>query len=206
MKTLEPSKMEKRTKENYKIVITGGPGGGKTTSLDLIQREYKNEVKIVPEAATMLFEHGFNRETEFERVKLMQTAIYRMQLNLEVSFQSLNQKKLLVCDRGTLDGLAYWPNSEESFFKTIGSSSEKEIARYDAVIFLQTAAASGEDIKSNNPYRLEDANLATALDEKLKSIWQRHPNFHYVPTNASFMRKIAHALITINHVLDKMKS
>lgn len=192
-------------KENFKIVITGGPGGGKTTALDLIQRELKKDVKVVPEAATMLFEHGLGRESEFEKIKLLQCAIYDMQLNLENSFHSLNPDSLLICDRGTLDGLAYWPNSEESFFENIGSSSEKEIARYDAVIFFQTAAASGEDIKSNNPYRLEDAMHATKLDEKLKEVWQRHPNFHYVPTSASFMRKINHGLITIGHVLEKMK-
>ena len=30
------------------IVVTGGPGGGKTTALDLFQRELKSAVKIVP--------------------------------------------------------------------------------------------------------------------------------------------------------------
>jgi predicted ATPase len=194
-----------KKKEKFKIVITGGPGGGKTTALDLIQRELKKEVKVVPEAATMLFEHGLSRENEFDKVKLLQVAIYKMQLNLEESFHSLHPDRLLICDRGSLDGLAYWPNSEASFFETIQSTSEEEFGRYDAVIFFQTAAATGEDIKSNNPYRYEDASLAIKLDEKLKEVWQRHPNFHYVPSNSSFMRKINHGLITINHVLDKMK-
>lgn len=197
--------MNSKKKENFKIVITGGPGGGKTTAVDLIQREFKKGVKVVPEAATMLFEHGLDREKEFEKVKLLQCAIYRMQLNLEESFHSLYPDRLLVCDRGTLDGLAYWPNSEDGFFETIASTSKEEMARYDAVIFFQTSAATGEDIKSNNPYRSEDSILATKLDEKLKEVWQRHPNFHYVPSNASFMRKITHGLITINHVLEKMK-
>ncbi len=142
--------MNAKKKEHYKIVITGGPGGGKTTALDLIQREYKHEVKVVPEAATMLFEHGLHRETEFQKVKLIQSAIYRMQLNLEDSFHALNPDRLLLCDRGTLDGLAYWPNSEESFFKSIQSTSDAEIARYDAVIFFETAAVGGISIEGGN--------------------------------------------------------
>lgn len=191
-------------KDQLKIVITGGPGGGKTTALDLIQRELKTDVKIVPEAATMLFEHGLCREVLPERVKLLQLAIYKMQGALEDSFHSLHQQKLLICDRGALDGLAYWPGGEDSFFEAVNSTNDKEIARYDAVIFFQSSAAHGEDVKSNNPYRSEDSVAATQLDEKLKLIWQRHPNFHYIPADSSFMRKIAHGLITINNVLEKM--
>jgi predicted ATPase len=185
-----------------KIVITGGPGGGKTTALDLFQREFKSGVKIVPEAATMLFEYGLHREINPERLKLLQSAIYKMQLTLEASFHHLNQDRLLICDRGTLDGIAYWPGEETDFFKTIGSTRESEVSRYDAVIFFQSAAGREEDIKSNNPFRYEDAPLAKLLDEKLKLVWQRHPNFHYVPSDSSFMRKIARGLLTINSVLD----
>jgi adenylate kinase len=51
------------------IVVTGGPGGGKTTALDLFQRELKTAVKIVPEAATLLFGHGLDRETQNDHAK-----------------------------------------------------------------------------------------------------------------------------------------
>lgn len=190
--------------ENFKIVITGGPGGGKTTALDLIQREFRSRVKIVPEAATLLFEHGLRREENPERQKMLQHGIYKMQLSLEDTFHSLHSDRLLVCDRGTLDGLAYWPDGEADYFNRIGSTIEREIARYDAVIFFQSSAASGDDIKSNNPYRWEDAVLANELDQKLQAVWKRHPNYNFVPTNPSFMLKLAHGLITINEVLTAM--
>lgn len=192
-------------KDNLKIVITGGPGGGKTTALDLFQREFKKEVKIVPEAATMLFEYGVEKECCPDKLVLLQQSIYEMQRTLESGFRRMYPDRLLVCDRGTLDGLAYWPEHEGSFFETVGTTLEEELARYDAVIFFQTSASHGEDIKSNNPYRSEDSKAATELDQKLKSVWERHPNFHYVPNNSSFMRKIAHGLLTINFVLDTMK-
>ncbi|NDI06057.1 MAG: hypothetical protein EBY58_07285 [Rhodobacteraceae bacterium] len=44
-----------------KIVLTGGPGGGKTTAADLFRRELGEKVVVVPEAATMLFSGGFPR-------------------------------------------------------------------------------------------------------------------------------------------------
>ncbi|MFZ4715851.1 MAG: AAA family ATPase [Bacteriovoracaceae bacterium] len=187
-------------KKIVKIAITGGPGGGKTTALDLFQRELQNKVKVVPEAATMLFHYGIKRESETERIKLLQQEIYRMQLNLEDSIARLHPERLLVCDRGTLDGIAYWPGPEADFFTTIGSSFEQEADRYDAVIFFQTAVKNAEDVTSNNPFRSEGPSAATILDEKLKQVWQRHPNFHYVPTDSSFLKKITTGLFTINQV------
>lgn len=41
-----------------RIVLTGGPGGGKTTALDLIRREFAGKIASVPEAATMIFSGG----------------------------------------------------------------------------------------------------------------------------------------------------
>ena len=186
------------------IVVTGGPGGGKTTALDLFQRELKSAVKIVPEAATLLFGHGLDRDVGNEDRKLLQRSIYRMQISLEGIFRDFYADRLLICDRGTLDGLAYWPDTDESYFESISTSFEAEISRYRAVIFFQTAAIHGEDVKSNNPYRTEDSRTAVALDTKLERVWSRHHDFHYIPAQLSFMAKINHGLETIAHVLKQM--
>lgn len=186
------------------IVVTGGPGGGKTTVLDLFQRELKSAVKIVPEAATMLFGHGLDRDVGNEDRKLLQRSIYRMQVSLEEIFRDFYADRLLICDRGTLDGLAYWPDTDESYFETVGTSLEAEVSRYRAVIFFQTAAIHGEDVKSNNPYRTEDSRTAVDLDTKLERVWSRHHDFHYIPAQLSFMAKINHGLETIAHVLKQM--
>lgn len=187
-----------------KIVVTGGPGGGKTTALDLFQREFMDKVKIVPEAATILYKSGLSRETETERLLLLQKSIFDMQITMEDIYRRLHDECLLVCDRGTLDGLAYWPLDEESFFKKNNTDLETEMGKYDAVIFFQTGATYGQDMSSNNPYRSEDNEKAIRLDEKLKQVWERHPNFHYIPSDTSFMRKITHGLLTINGVLQKL--
>ena len=65
----------------YRIVVTGGPGGGKTTAADLFRREMAGKVAVVPEAATILFGGGFPRGGPAQRAA--QVAIYQVQRNLE---------------------------------------------------------------------------------------------------------------------------
>lgn len=188
------------------IVVTGGPGGGKTTALDLFQRELKSAVKIVPEAATLLFGHGLDRRVGDADPLPLQRSIYRMQTGLEAIFRDCYPERLLICDRGTLDGLAYWPGVEAEYFASLATSYEREAARYGAVIFFQSAAIQGEDVRSNNPYRSEDSRTAAALDERLRRVWERHPGFHYIPTEASFMRKINRGLEAIAGAMESMRT
>jgi len=136
----------------------------------------------------------------------LQRSIYRMQVGLEEIFRGFYSDRLLICDRGTLDGLAYWPDGEAGYFAAIESSFEREAARYQAVIFFQSAAIHGEDVKSNNPYRSEDSQTARALDDRLHRVWERHPNFHYIPTETSFMRKINRGLEAISGVLATLQA
>ena len=189
-----------------KIVITGGPGAGKTTALDMFKRELNSQISIVPEAATMLFNAGVKKETDPNRIKLLQKAIYQTQTNIEGVYRCLYPETLLICDRGTLDGLAYWPNTQEDFFKQINSSYEIELARYDAVIFFQSGAADAHDMKSNNPFRSETTHEAMTLDEKLQEVWRKHPSFHFVPTSRSFIEKINKGIDTIRHVLAEIEN
>lgn len=183
-----------------KIVLTGGPGGGKTTALDLFRREIK-DVAIVPEAATLLFQNGILHPMNTDELKRTQLSIYYMQKNLEKIYRNQFPDKSLVCDRGCLDSLAYWPENNESFLKEVNSSFEEQLNRYDAVIFFESAACSGEDIQSNNPYRLEDKKQAIALNNKLKEIWKSHPKFYFVGSESSFIDKISFGVKTIKSVL-----
>jgi broad-specificity NMP kinase len=53
-------------------VVTGGPGGGKTTAADLFRRELGERVVVVPEAATLLFMGGFPRSNDAQARKAAQ--------------------------------------------------------------------------------------------------------------------------------------
>ncbi len=184
-----------------RIVLTGGPGGGKTTALDLIRREFCGKIATVPEAATMIFSGGIRRAKTPEVLKAQQVAIFNLQKNLEDIQRAAHPDCLILCDRGSLDGLAYWPESNEDFFKQMNTRLAQELARYDAVIFFETAARSGESIRSNNPVRNESEQAAIELDKKLKQVWSQHPNFNLVGSSESFIRKVMFGIMTVENVI-----
>ncbi len=184
-----------------RILLTGGPGGGKTTALDLFRREFCGRIASVPEAATMIFSGGIERSTKKDVISAHQIAIFNLQKHLEHAVRTMHPDKLILCDRGSLDGLAYWPSSEQDFFTTMHSTLEYELSRYDAVIFFETAAKSSQDIKSNNPIRNESNEKAIELDQKLQAIWGQHHNFNFIPSSESFIKKIMLGVCTIEEVI-----
>lgn len=185
-----------------RIVLTGGPGGGKTTALDLIRREFLGKIATVPEAATMIFSGGIERSSNDQILKTQQIAIFNLQKHLEDIQRAMFKHSIILCDRGSLDGLAYWPESDNSFFQSMHTSLEEELLRYDAVIFFESAAKSGESIKSNNPIRNESEQSAIDLDNKLQAIWSKHPNFNLIHSSASFINKVMFGIKTIEKIME----
>lgn len=191
-----------------RIVLTGGPGGGKTTAADLFRREFEGEVILVPEAATLLFSGGFPRHSEPSALRAAQRAIFYVQRGLEETQSAAHPGRILLCDRGTVDGAAYWPQENgdhHEFFNSVGTSLDDELARYDAVIFFESAAVGGMDIHSNNPTRIEGLSESVALDSELHGLWSRHPNFTFIPHNASFFKKITFALAALEGIVSQLR-
>jgi predicted ATPase len=188
-----------------RIVLTGGPGGGKTTAADLFRREIGERVVIVPEAATLLFLGGFPRSKEPAALRSAQCAVYHVQKHLENAQSALYPDRVLLCDRGTIDGAAYWPGDPLEYFAAVGTSFEAELARYDAVLFFETAAAGGLSVEGGNPARIESNAEALALDLRLRSLWAQHPRFMLVPHNVSFVRKIMMGLALLEGVVAQLR-
>jgi len=184
-----------------RIVLTGGPGGGKTTACDLFRRELHPDVTVVAEAATLLFSGGFPRLATPAAIRSTQLAIYHVQRHQEDVQSSLHPSGLLLCDRGTVDGAAYWPGTPAEFFEVAGTSLEAELRRYDAVLFFETAAGLRTSISSGNPWRIESEPEAAQLDQRLQDLWSQHPRFVLVRHEPSFMAKIAHGLEALRTVI-----
>ena len=70
-------------RSHYRIAMTGGPGGGKTTAADLFRRELGEAIVVVPETATILFTGGFPRVGNPEARMATQRAIFHDQVELE---------------------------------------------------------------------------------------------------------------------------
>lgn len=185
-----------------RIVLTGGPGGGKTTAADLYRREIGERVVVVHEAATMLFAGGFPRSTEGHARRSAQCAIYHVQRHLEDVQAALYPERILLCDRGTIDGAAYWP--DDGFFDAVGSTERDELDRYDAVMFFETAAVGGISIEGGNPTRIETIEEAMRIDARLRELWSKHPRFVLVPHHTSFMNKIMQGLGALQDIVAQL--
>ena len=61
-----------------------------------------------------------------------------MQREAEALVIEERQVAVALCDRGTVDELAYWPDPVSTFWEEVGSTLEAELGRYHAVIHLRT--------------------------------------------------------------------
>ena len=190
----------------YKIVITGGPCGGKSTSLERIVKEMTAKgfrVFSVPEIPTLVVQAGgmilmskFNMQ---ERIRF-QSLLIRFQMYAEDYFTRLAEMSkspsIILCDRGACDPAAYV--SKEEFQAIMDEEgwtwTTLRDRRYDRVIHLVTAAIGAEDFYtlSNNNARHEGIDLARELDHKTLNAWTGHPHITVCPNNKgeSFDQKI----------------
>lgn len=188
-----------------RVVITGGPAAGKTSAIHLIKKRFPSfadRLCLVPESATILYTGGFVRSSHPEVVVAAQEAIFNIQESLERSYEILNPDKLLVCDRGTLDGAAYWPGGVDAFFAHFGTTKSQEYRRYDAVLFFETSAVGVFKGAKGNPCRSEDREEAIRIDRKLQSIYEDHPNFHYIAHCDRFEEKLQQGKQTLLELIE----
>lgn len=182
-----------------RVVLTGGPGAGKTALLELIRQSFCTHVRILPEAASIVFGGGFPREDDEPCRRAAQRAIFHIQRELEASGDSHNPAVVL-CDRGTIDGLAYWPGAENDLWSSVRTSFEAELARYDAVIHLRTPALE-HGYNHQNPLRTESADVAAQVDRRIAQAWASHPRRFTIDSASDFLDKAARALAVLREEL-----
>ena len=179
--------------ESRRIVLTGGPGAGKTVVAQAIVERHPDRFVLVPEAATQMYAI---LQTRWDRLDLegrrdVQRRIYRLQREQEDRIFQANPQKILLLDRGTIDGAAYWPEGPEEYWKDLQSTVALELDRYDAIIWLQTAAVLGlYDGDASNTCRFEDPATAIASGVLLTKLWGCDPNIKKVDAFANLQDKI----------------
>ena len=174
-----------------RIVLTGGPGAGKTAVLELVRHALCRHLRVLPEAASIVFGGGFPREPGDGARRAAQRAIFHVQRELEAATVA-SGIAIALCDRGTVDGAAYWPGPGE-LWPAVATTLDAELARYDAVIHLRTPAA-GSGYDHSNPLRVETAAEAHALDERIAAAWARHPRRFEVAPSQDFLAKATRAV------------
>jgi predicted ATPase len=181
------------------VVLTGGPGAGKTAVLELVKKYLCSHVAILPEAASIIYGGGFVRRDTLPARKAGQRAILHVQRELERLTIEEGNCGVILCDRGTLDGLAYWPEDASSFLQDLGIDWAKELNRYYAVIHLRTPPAN--EYNHHNPVRTETACEAVGVDRRIETAWNGHPRRSYVDSSTDFFEKAQEAIRLIRAFL-----
>ena len=190
---------KQNTFSQLKIVFTGGPSAGKTRILQVLEKNFCSQVRVVPEVATILYSGGFPRWDDYWSKIHTQRAIFKLQLELEELMIKRFSSYHLLLDRGVLDGLAYWPSSSEEFFHSLGYTEEELYLRYDAVIHLDPAPPEEFDI--SNPIRRENFNESLLLNDKIKNIWMRHKRYVHISSKKNFFEKVTQVELLIEQWL-----
>jgi predicted ATPase len=187
-----------------RIVLTGGPGAGKTVISRLLADRHPNLFALVPEAATQVYDALQTRwdKLDIEGRRDVQRKIYRLQVDQEDRTAAAHPDKVLLLDRGTIDGAAYWPEGPEDYWQDVGSTLDAELKRYDAVILLESSAALGlYDGDASNFCRFEDAAAAVESGKLLHRLWSGHPKLIVVNACASLEEKIARVESVLNEIV-----
>src|SRR4051794_31788836 len=111
-----------------RIVLTGGPGSGKTVVSRRIAAANPGRFVLVPEAATQVYTL---LNTRWDRLDVngrrdAQRRMYRLQLEQEQRIAEEHPDKSLLLDRGTIDGATYWPDGPDDFWRDVGTTLDRE--------------------------------------------------------------------------------
>lgn len=181
-----------------RIVLTGGPGAGKTAVLELVRQYFCQHVIVLPESAGILFGGGFPRGIAADERACAQRAIFHVQRELETWAWAHDGSAIVLCDRGTVDGAAYWPGPG-TLWSSVGTTREDEMRRYDAVIHLRTPGLPAYN--HSNPLRVETVAEAALIDERITEAWADHPRRFVVASTDDFLHKAHSALAIIRELL-----
>jgi CYTH domain-containing protein/predicted ATPase len=189
----------------HRIVLTGGPCGGKSTALALLRERISSlgfNVYLVPEAPTLLASGGVDlRGVPVERLIGHEANIAALMMALEDAFtdaaRASGRPAVVFCDRGVMDVRAYMPPAAWQALLdergwTVPAVRDR---RYDAVIHLVTAALGAEAFYTtqNNAARTETPAEARELDARVARAWVGHPRLRVIDNSTNFEHKVRRA-------------
>lgn len=184
-----------------KIVLTGGPCAGKSTSISKIKRKFEEEgfiVLVVNETATELINMGIRPfgENKIDMYEF-QRYVFAYQLNKEKLIdryisQNINKDILVLYDRSIIDNKSYVSKEEFKRLLTEFNMTEADIFnRYDMAIHLLTAAKDTNFYTlENNAARSESKEEAIIQDNKTLKCYLGFPHHIIIDNSTDFENKV----------------
>lgn len=205
--------------KSISVLLTGGPGGGKSSALACLRDRLTRrgfQVLVVPETATPLFSNSGGYDPAWHGTKKhvdLQKILTRYQLDQEKAFRGLAQLRdkpyVLLHDRGCLDGRLFCTEAE--WAETLEALDVKEadlLKNYDLVIHM-TTCASGSTNKfyefgpgSSNPARYHNAEQAIETDVQAQQIYKAHPQVRVVANFPEFQDKLDTVVRYVTEAVD----
>ncbi|MHB8958936.1 MAG: AAA family ATPase [Candidatus Limnocylindrales bacterium] len=131
------------TNARPRFVLTGGPGGGKSTLIEELRVDPTWADRFVAWPETVSF-------ARFAGIQPTEKLFERVVVNLAVALEDAldraldpTDRRVILCHRGSLDALAFWRQrgwSPGEFYAFTRTTREGHYARYAGVIHLVTAA------------------------------------------------------------------
>lgn len=195
----------------FKIVLTGGPCGGKTTGQARLCTFFENlgwKVYRVPETASILLGGGVKfSDLSASDAYTFQENLLKTMLQIEDTYfalaESCGKNSLVICDRGAMDATAFV--SEEDCRRIMSTNGWNQIDlrdnRYNLVIHMVSAAVGAEQFYTTLHHCCRDESLAEAQerDRKAAEAWIGHPYFDVIDNSTDFETKIGRMIVAVCH-------
>ena len=180
--------------QRRRIVLTGGPGAGKTAILELIRQSFCAHVKVLPESASILFGMGFCGQTRRPR--------HGRPSERSITCSTSWKKPLMRTDhRPSCCAIA----ARSMGWRTGPGRTTLERGRHD------TSGGAGAvrcrdpspdawavvRLRSFEPLERGECTAGLALDRSIAAAWEPHPHRFIIESAADFLEKARQAL----HVL-----
>lgn len=159
--------------KTYKIVLTGGPCGGKTESLEFLSEKLIEEgftVNIIEETANSLFKLGYIPNKNIS-VFDFQNLLFKIQFLKE--YNGEGKSKILLCDRGLLDGKVYTSKDDFQKILDINKIDEQNIFKtYDCALYFKSISYDYPNLFIKK--RISESPETGMLRDKMcKDIWSK---------------------------------
>ena len=168
-----------------KIVLTGGPCGGKTESIDYLSSRMGDSVLTVNESANSLLSLGYMPGENISTFDF-QNLLFKIQFLKE--YLKEGNAKYLLCDRGLLDGNVYLDDVSFNTILTLNGVDKKSIlSTYDMALYFRSIAYELPLIFSTKRI-YETPEVGISRDKRCVEIW----NGKIVPCEYDNKRGLIH--------------
>lgn len=190
----------------YRIAFAGGPGSGKTTSLnylrDHVNPAARHKVIFMPEVATEFFTGRPDEISRLDSPLLRQHYIYHTQLMTDRAIvgalETVGNGKdvVLLTDRGICDVRTFLDDREAELLL----NGQDHSGYYDAVLLFDCATEA--NLASDDTTRIEN-NYDEVVEQsrRAEAAWGGCPNLRHIPQYAELSEKFSAVVNALNELL-----